>query len=164
MNRCFQVSIAAAMLAVAAYSQSQSPSVSQVLMYSATISNLPANGFSLPNAVPSIFSETGTTANSADPSFGNIVTNGANYSVSRSIIQLNNALNASIATALSIIPLSSPASGVIVRKDPETGAELPVSSTLGPIFTERAETIGKAISTLVFPTRISTLRGSMGRH
>ena len=58
-------------------------------------------------------------------------------------MQLNNALNASIASALSIIPLSSPASGVIVKKDPVTGAELPVSGTLGPLFTERAETIGK---------------------
>jgi hypothetical protein len=39
--------------------------------------------------------------------------------------------------------LSSPASGVIVRTDPATGAELPESSTLGPILSERAETIGK---------------------
>ncbi len=129
--------------------QSQSaPNVSQVLMYSATMPSLQvptltgASSFTLPRAVPSIFTETALTANLADTT-GNAILNGSNYSVSRSLVQLNNALNASIATALSIIPLSSPASGVIVRKDPATGADLPVSSTLGPIFTERAETIGK---------------------
>ncbi|MBZ5619002.1 MAG: hypothetical protein LAQ69_09800 [Acidobacteriia bacterium] len=117
-------------------------------MYSATMPSLPvptltgANGFTLSSAVPSIFTETAAPANLGDATASAIL-NGANYSVSRNIVQLNNALNASIATALSIIPLSSPASGVILRKDPVTGAELPVSSTLGPIFTERAETIGK---------------------
>jgi len=141
--------VAAAVCAGFARGQSQSaPSVSQVLMYSATMPSLPvptltgASGFNLARAVPSIFTETASPANLGDATASAIL-NGANYSVSRNIVQLNNALNASIATALSIIPLSSPASGVIVRKDPETGAELPVSSTLGPIFTERAETIGK---------------------
>ncbi len=131
------------------WAQSQNPpSVSQVLMYSTTVPGLSVptltgtGGFTLPSAVASIFTETAVTANLAD-STGNAVLNGANYSISRNVVQLNNALNASIATALSIIPLSSPASGVIVRKDPVTGADLPVSSTLGPIFTERAETIGK---------------------
>src|SRR5579883_3054179 len=52
-------------------------------------------------------------------------------------------LSASIATSLSLIPLSSPTSGVILKKDPLTGAELPASATLGPIFTQRAETVGK---------------------
>ena len=142
--------IAAAVLCTGfARGQSQSaPNVSQVLMYSATTPSLSvptltgASGFTLPRAVASIFTETAVPANLADATASGVL-NGANYSISRNIVQLNNALNASIATALSIIPLSSPASGVIVRKDPTTGAELPVSSTLGPIFTERAETIGK---------------------
>jgi hypothetical protein len=56
---------------------------------------------------------------------------------------LAGSLDGSIATALSVIPLASPASGVITKTDPTTGAELPASSSLGPIFTERAETIGK---------------------
>jgi len=60
-----------------------------------------------------------------------------------SILQLSGALNSSIATALSVIPLASPASSVISRTDPATGALLPVSYTLGPVFTERAETVGK---------------------
>jgi hypothetical protein len=131
---------------LAGFAGAQSPNVSQVLMYSATTPglNVPAaSPFTLQRAVPSIFTENRVSTSLSDPLFGNVVTNGANFTVSQNIVQLNNALNASIATALSIIPLSSPASGVIVRKDPATGAELPVSSTLGPIFTERAETIGK---------------------
>jgi len=142
-------------LMVCALGQAQNaPSVSQVLMYSATtpsltVPTLSGGSFTLPRAVPNIYTETATQANLANlaldpnnPVF-QVLANGANYGVSKSFVQVTSALNASIATALSIIPLSSPASGVINRKDPGTGAELPVNSTLGPIFTERAETIGK---------------------
>ncbi len=149
MSHKLNVVVAGALCAGFAAGQGQnSPSVSQVLMYSATMPSLTvptltgSNVFNLPRAVASVFTETATPANLNDAT-ANAVLNGANYSISRNLVQLNNALSASIATALSIIPLSSPASGVIVRKDPLTGAELPVSSTLGPIFTERAETIGK---------------------
>jgi len=147
--KSFRNLTAFALLLAAGNGQAQnSPNVSQVLMYSATQPSLTvptlngSNSFTLPRAVPGIYTETALPASLSDSSF-NLVLNGANYSVSRNMVQLNNALNASIATALSIIPLASPASGVIVRKDPATGAELPVSSTLGPIFSERAETIGK---------------------
>ncbi|HLK64610.1 MAG TPA: hypothetical protein VKU19_14295 [Bryobacteraceae bacterium] len=149
MSHKFNLIVTAALCVGFAQGQSQNaPSVSQVLMYSATMPNLTVptstgvGGTTLPRSVASIFTETATTANLGDAT-ASAINNAANYSISRNIVQLNNALNASIATALSIIPLSSPASGVIVRKDPATGAELPVSSTLGPIFTERAETIGK---------------------
>jgi hypothetical protein len=133
---------------VAANGQSTSPSVSQVLMYSATTPNLTVQSltgpsFNLPQAVPGIYSETAVAANSSNSNFTGIVENAANYSVSRSFVQLTSVFNASIATALSIVPLSSPASGVIDRRDPASGAMLPEDSTLGPIFTERAETIGK---------------------
>jgi hypothetical protein len=121
--------------------QNTAPNVSQVLLDS-SLTNFNINGSTV-QAVPSVFTETGTQTTLGQGQFGAIVTNASNYSVSRSFIQLSSALNGSIATALSIIPLSSPASGVIQRTDPATGAELPVSSTLGPIFTERAETIGK---------------------
>lgn len=148
MSRKTEVFAAAVFLILTTKGQSQSsPNVSQVLMYSATqpltVPTLTgASSFTLPRAIPSIFTENLAPANLADAT-GNAVLNGSNYTISRNIVQLNNALNASIATALSIIPLASPASGVITRKDPVTGAELPVSSTLGPIFSERAETIGK---------------------
>ena len=67
----------------------------------------------------------------------------ATYTLSRGIFGLAASLNGSIAVALSVIPLASPASGVITKIDPATGAELPSSISLGPIFTERAETIGR---------------------
>lgn len=110
------------------------PNVSQVLFYSFSGSN---------NQVPSIYAETETPAVFGAKGFGSIISDPSQYSSAQNFVQMSNALNASIATALSIIPLSSPASGVIERKDPVTGAELAESSTLGPIFTERAETIGK---------------------
>jgi hypothetical protein len=150
VSHTLRILVASVLFTGLASGQSQSaPSVYQVLMYSATTPGLTVptltggSTFTLQRAVPSIFTQTASTANLADASATAIILNGANYTVSRNIAQLSSALNASIATALSIIPLSSPASGVIVRKDPATGAELPVSSTLGPIFTERAETIGK---------------------
>src|SRR5690349_19129959 len=104
------------LLSLAGAHAQTAPNVSQVLVYSAT--------------VPSIFTETGTSANLSnlvlDPSNAvfQILTNGPNYNVNRNFAQVSSALNASIATALSIIPLSSPASGVIERKDPATGAQL----------------------------------------
>lgn len=52
-------------------------------------------------------------------------------------------LNLGIATQLSALPIASPASGVIFREDKATGAMLPSADSLGPILTERAETIGK---------------------
>ena len=48
-----------------------------------------------------------------------------------------------VATQLSTIPIASPASGVIFKEDPATGVALPSAQSLGPILTERAETIGK---------------------
>jgi hypothetical protein len=127
--------LSAAFLLASANVQAQTaPNVQQVLMYSATTPS---------GAVPSIFTETAKSTVLGGADFGTTVTTPANYTSNQNFVQMSNALNASIATALSIIPLSSPASGVIERRDEATGAELSVSSTLGPIFTERAETIGK---------------------
>jgi hypothetical protein len=120
-----------------------SPTVSQVLMYSGTTDIRVSPTVTLPRALPSVYSLQKSTSLGSDPNFGNLVSNPSNFGVSRSVAQIIGALNASIATALSIVPLSSPASGVIDRTDPATGARLAESSTLGPIFTERAETIGK---------------------
>src|SRR3954468_14148727 len=82
----------------AAYAQT--PNVSQVLVYSGTMPSLTGqtlNGakFNLTMAVPSIFTETAKTADLSPTGDASAVLNGANYSVSRSFVQLNNALNAS---------------------------------------------------------------------
>ncbi len=138
-----------------------SPNVSQVLAYSATM-----RGPSGAAVLPSIFTETQVptdllpvvtslitplqkgvaTACAPTTACGQALTNittPGNYSVNQSFFTFIQSLNTSIATALSIVPLSSPASGVIQRVDPATAVPLPASGTLGPIFTERAETIGK---------------------
>ena len=67
----------------------------------------------------------------------------AHYNIPTSQAALSSVLSTNIAVALSTIPVESPASGVVVKWDKATGELLPVSSTLGPIFTKRAETIGK---------------------
>lgn len=126
-----------------AQNSTTAPSVSQVLMYSAVTPTVPGASVTLPQAVSAIFTETKTLADPKTASGKITIINASNYSVSGNLVQLNNALNASIATALSVVPLSSPGSAVITRTDPDTGAELPVNLTLGPIFTERAETLGK---------------------
>ncbi len=123
------------------------PNVFSVVPWSATATTTftTSNGtVSLPRSVPMIFSLTrvpvvltGANNNAA------AISNPSYYTAEQSIVPLSGAVNASVATALSVIPLASPASGVILKTDPATGAALPVNSTLGPIFTERAETIGR---------------------
>jgi len=115
----------------------QAPAMFQVLMYA-------SSGKS--TAAPfgaSVFSVNSPVSLGNVDKLVTVINNPTNFSDSQSMVQLNSAINSSIATALSVIPLASPASGVILKKDPTTGAELDVSSTLGGIYTERAETIGK---------------------
>jgi hypothetical protein len=52
-------------------------------------------------------------------------------------------LNSGVATALSNLPIASPASAVRYSFDPQLGVYVPYPQSLGPILTERAETIGK---------------------
>jgi hypothetical protein len=53
------------------------------------------------------------------------------------------ALNAAIATQLTLLPLASPASGFTYTYDPATGVYSRSAQSLGPVLTERAETIGR---------------------
>jgi hypothetical protein len=52
-------------------------------------------------------------------------------------------LNEAIGSQVSDLPLATPASGVIYTIDPKLNIQVPSSATLGPILTQRAETIGK---------------------
>jgi hypothetical protein len=119
-----------------ASAQSNVPDVYDVLPYSAILQSGPLAG-----TVASVTSYNGTSCSL--PGMCNSLNNPSNFKAQGGIFGLASSLNGSIATALSVIPLASPASGVITKIDPATGAELPSSSSLGPIFTERAETIGK---------------------
>ena len=137
------------------YALAQSvPNVSQVLMWSTlttrpivpvttpggtftpTVNGTPVSG-TLPLSLLSVYTEKAVNGFSLD-----IINAPNNYSVANASA-LSSALSTNIALALSVTPVESPTSGVILKTDPATGAALPVSSTLGPIFTKRAETIGK---------------------
>jgi hypothetical protein len=52
-------------------------------------------------------------------------------------------LNSAIATQLALLPIPSPASGFVFSYDRAAGLSVPNPRTLGPILTERAETIGR---------------------
>jgi hypothetical protein len=56
---------------------------------------------------------------------------------------LNQTLGTAIATQLAILPIISPASGFTYKYDPNAGAFERSTTTFGPIYTERAETIGE---------------------
>jgi hypothetical protein len=56
---------------------------------------------------------------------------------------LNQTLGTAIATQLAILPIISPASGFTYKYNSGTGAFERTTNTFGPIYTERAETIGR---------------------
>ena len=118
------------------------PNVSQVLTWS-TLTDKPIQtpGGLIPRSLFSIYT-TATPVVAGSDAFEPVIFNPRNYRIAHSSA-LSGALNANIAAALSVVPLSSPTSGVMLKKDPVTGALLPASSSLGPIFTQRAETVGK---------------------
>ena len=127
------------------------PNVSQVLMWSTASDRFVRStiGPFTPNTtgtVPKALFTVYTNTASADPTgdstiFLNAVNKVSNYTAATSA--LSSALSSNIGVALSIVPLASPTSSVILKTDAATGLPLPVSSTLGPIFTQRAETVGK---------------------
>jgi hypothetical protein len=146
-----KIFVLAAAAAVSAVAQSTAPNVFNVLSWSAVF-NQPVYSATnkqigtLNQAVPNVFAfgANGATASLTNGSFNpgspNYI---SNFKVDTSIVKVNNAVNSSVATALGVIPLASPASGVIFQTDPSTGLELAADRTLGPVFIERAETIGK---------------------
>src|SRR5262245_39547600 len=57
---------------------------------------------------------------------------------------LNQTLSTAIATQLAILPFISPSSGFTYRYDRSSGAFVRTTTSFGPIYTERAETIGRS--------------------
>jgi hypothetical protein len=82
------------------------------------------------------------TVVSADPEIQARIRNPANYR-DLNLSSLVAPINAGIAIQLSALPIASPASAIIFKENPATGALLPAEKGLGPILTERAETIGR---------------------
>ena len=87
--------------------------------------------------LPNLFGPTGLTLNN-NPGF----THFAHY-VGQAQTTLNQTLSTAIATQLAILPIISPASGFTYKYDSAAGAFVRSSSSFGPIYTERAETIGR---------------------
>lgn len=56
---------------------------------------------------------------------------------------LNRTVSSAIATQLAILPIISPASGFTYQYDSAAGAFVRSTTSFGPIYTERAETIGR---------------------
>lgn len=134
MLKRLPLTLLAVCLSTPVWGQSNAPNNSQVVMYSATQPT---------GAMASVTYYNGTPCSLGGTCNGALLNNSNNYASSPAIGNLSSALSASIGTALSIIPIASPSSAVITRTDSATGALLPSSVTLGPIFAERAETIGR---------------------
>src|SRR5215468_7383910 len=94
--------------------------------------------------IPTLYGPTGLKVDSAAP-----ITN-PDGSISDHSAHFNSAFqseftqfNISIASQLAAIPLPSPASGFTYSLDPTLGVMKRSTQSFGPIFAERAETIGK---------------------
>jgi hypothetical protein len=87
--------------------------------------------------LPSLFGANGLTLanNSAFPHYAHFTGNAQEL--------LAQDVGTSIATQLAILPIISPASGFTYRYDSAAGAFVRSTTSFGPIYTERAETIGR---------------------
>src|ERR1700726_4009982 len=52
-------------------------------------------------------------------------------------------LSEALGSEVSSLPLASPASGIIYRNDPKLNLPVPSDEALGPVLTQRPETIGR---------------------
>jgi hypothetical protein len=87
--------------------------------------------------LPNLFGPTGLTLFN-NPNF----THYAHF-IGSAQTTLNQTLGTAIATQLTILPIISPASGFTYKYDRDAGAFVRSTTTFGPIYTERAETIGR---------------------
>jgi hypothetical protein len=87
--------------------------------------------------LPNLYGPTGLTLFNS-PAFSHFA-----HFVGSAQTTLNQTLSTAIATQLAILPIISPASGFTYKYDSSVGAFVRTSSSFGPIYTERAETIGR---------------------
>jgi hypothetical protein len=87
--------------------------------------------------LPNLYGPTGLTLFN-NPEFSHFA-----HFVGSAQTTLNQTLSTAIATQLAILPIISPASGFTYKYDSAAGAFVRTSSSFGPIYTERAETIGR---------------------
>ena len=87
--------------------------------------------------LPNLFGSTGLTvyANPVVPHYAHFI--GAAQTT------LNQTLSTAIATQLAILPIISPSSGFTYKYSSEAGAFVRSTTSFGPIYAERAETVGR---------------------
>ncbi len=87
--------------------------------------------------LPTLFGENGLTL------FNNPVFPHYAHFVGSAQTTLNQTLSTAIATQLAILPIISPSSGFTYEYNSASGAFVRSNTTFGPIYTERADTIGR---------------------
>lgn len=87
--------------------------------------------------LPNLFGPTGLSLYS-NPAFPHYA-----HFIGSAQTTLNQTISTAIATQLAILPIISPASGFTYKYDSAAGAFVRSTTSFGPIYTERAETIGR---------------------
>lgn len=85
--------------------------------------------------LPSLFGATGLTLQQVSSHYAHFVGNAQTV--------LSQGVGTAIATQLAVLPLISPSSGFTYKYDSGTGVFVRSTASFGPIYTERAETIGR---------------------
>jgi outer membrane putative beta-barrel porin/alpha-amylase len=138
-DRIRKKSIALILLALPILILTSYPCSAQTILTPGTVVIGQCNGHtSEPGCVlPNLFGPTGLTLHNS-PAFSHFA-----HFVGSAQTTLNTTLSTAIATQLAILPIISPASGFTYKYDSSAGAFVRTSSSFGPIYTERAETIGR---------------------
>ena len=87
--------------------------------------------------LPNLFGSTGLGVNS-NPIFPHYA-----HFIGAAQTTLNQTLTSAIATQLTVLPTISPSSGFTYKYDAEAGAFVRSTTSFGPIYAERAETVGR---------------------
>ena len=87
--------------------------------------------------LPNLFGSTGLTLFN-NPAFSHYA-----HFVGAAQTSLNQTVSTAIATQLAVQPIISPSSGFTYKYDTASGAFVRTTTSLGPVYTERAETIGR---------------------
>jgi hypothetical protein len=87
--------------------------------------------------LPNLFGPTGLTV------FPNVGFPHYAHFVGAAQTTLNQTLSSAIATQLAVLPIISPSSGFTYKYDSEAGAFVRSTTSFGPVYSERAETVGR---------------------
>src|ERR1700747_1717545 len=136
-DRIRKKSIALILLALPILILTSYPSSAQTILTPGTVVIGQCQGHeSEPGCVlPNLFGPTGITLTSKFPHFAHFI--GSAQQI------LNQGVGTEIATQLAILPIISPSSGFTYQYDSAAGAFVRSTTSFGPIYTERAETIGR---------------------